>query len=294
MSVIKSYSVGNGDMFYIRHGSDSFSIVDCCLSDEDEYRIVSELREASSDKGVIRFISSHPDDDHMRGLAYLDSQLSIPNFYCVKNAVTKEEETEDFLKYCELRDSDKASYLFSGCSRKWLNQSDGQRQGAGIQILWPQTGNAYYQSALDDAAEGGSPNNISPIVKYSLEGGVTMLWMGDLETDFMENVKGDLALPRVDVLFAPHHGRDSGKVPTELLEQMNPRIVVIGEAPAEHLNYYAGYDTITQNSAGDISFDCGNAEVHISVSDETYSVDFLVNRWQPSTHGRYLGTLVLD
>ena len=31
MSIIKSYSVGNGDMFYIKHGTDNFSIIDCCL-----------------------------------------------------------------------------------------------------------------------------------------------------------------------------------------------------------------------------------------------------------------------
>src|SRR5437867_789641 len=99
MSIVKSLSVGNGDMFYIKHNSDSFSIIDCCLSDVDQYRIVTELKAAAAGKGIHRFISSHPDDDHMRGLAYLDGQLGIVNFYCVENAATKEEKTEDFLKY---------------------------------------------------------------------------------------------------------------------------------------------------------------------------------------------------
>lgn len=31
MSVIKSFSVGNGDMFYIKHDTDNFTIIDCNL-----------------------------------------------------------------------------------------------------------------------------------------------------------------------------------------------------------------------------------------------------------------------
>ena len=35
MSVIKSFAVGNGDMFYIIHGSDNFTVIDCDLSDQN-------------------------------------------------------------------------------------------------------------------------------------------------------------------------------------------------------------------------------------------------------------------
>lgn len=30
MSIVKSYAVGAGDMFYIRHNTDNFTIIDCC------------------------------------------------------------------------------------------------------------------------------------------------------------------------------------------------------------------------------------------------------------------------
>ncbi|CAM4346215.1 hypothetical protein COEX109129_19890 [Corallococcus exiguus] len=33
MSIIKSFSVGNGDMFYIKHNSDNFTIIDCNLTE---------------------------------------------------------------------------------------------------------------------------------------------------------------------------------------------------------------------------------------------------------------------
>jgi beta-lactamase superfamily II metal-dependent hydrolase len=292
MSIVKSLSVGDGDMFYIKHGSDSFTIIDCCLSEEDRESIVKEIKSESKSKNIIRFISTHPDDDHIMGLDYLDSEMKILNFYCVKNKAAKPDETTDFKKYCELRDSDKAFYLYKDCSRKWLNQSDDDRGSAGINILWPITDNKHYKEALKMAENGESPNNISPIVKYSLEGGVTMLWMGDLESGFMENIKDDLNLAEVDILFAPHHGRDSGKVPKEWLDKMKPKIIIIGEAPSEQLNYYSGYDALTQNSTGDIIFECDTNKVHIYVSNENYSVDFLYDE-DMGTYSNYIGTLNL-
>jgi beta-lactamase superfamily II metal-dependent hydrolase len=292
MSIVKSLSVGDGDMFYIKHNTDNFSLIDCCITDYNKKRVVDELIEQSRDKGVIRFISTHPDDDHIRGLEYLNTRMTIRNFYCVKNEATKEEETADFLKYCELRDSDKAFYLLKGCSRKWMNISDTERGQAGIQILWPGPNNEYFKDALQLAKEGESPNNISPIVKYSLKEGATVLWMGDLETDFMENIKDDLDLSKINILFAPHHGRISGTLPTELLQAMNPDIIIIGEADSENLNYYDDYNTITQNSAGDIILDCRANKVHIYVGSNSYSVDFLVDE-DMNDFSNYIGTLNL-
>ena len=68
MSIVKSFSVGEGDTFYIKHVSDSFSIIDCNLVDDRRDEIIEELNEQSSDKNIIRFISTHPDEDHIYGL----------------------------------------------------------------------------------------------------------------------------------------------------------------------------------------------------------------------------------
>lgn len=112
MSVIKSISVGNGDMFYIKHGSSNFTIIDCNMDDTNKKEITDEIIEESKEKDIIRFISTHPDEDHIHGLKYLDDQIGIANFYCVENQATKSDETEDFKRYCELRDSEKSfSYL---------------------------------------------------------------------------------------------------------------------------------------------------------------------------------------
>lgn len=114
-----------------------------------------------------------------------------------------------------------------------------------------------------------------------------------METDFMEDIEHDLELPAVDILFAPHHGRDSAKIPQSLLDQMSPKIIVIGEALSRHLNYYNGYNTITQNSAGDITFECASKLVHIYVSNDSYGVDFLDYYQCNDTYGRYIETVEL-
>ena len=294
MSIIKSFSVGDGDMFYIKHGSDSFTIIDCCLIDEKKETIVKEIINQKSSKKINRFISTHPDQDHIKGLKYLDERISINNFYCVENSAIKVEETEDFKHYCQLRDGNNAYYVYKGCKRKWLNDHDEHRGSAGIHFLWPIVSNADYQEALAAVSEGTRYNNISTVFTYSLTNGITVMWMGDLEYEFLEKIKDDIQWPQIDVLFAPHHGRKTGKVSSDVLEKLKPSLVIIGEAKSEYLDYYSGYNTITQNTAKDIVLDCDIGRMHIFVSNENYSYDtsFLEDEKITNVdYGTYLGTL---
>ena len=168
-----------------------------------------------------------------------------------------------------------------------MNLSDDERGSSGINILWPITTNENFKKQLKTAKEGGNANNISPIIKYSLENGVTVLWFGDLESDFMESIKDEISLPKADIVFAPHHGRSSGKIPKKWRDEISPKIIVIGEADSSMLDYYNGYNTITQNSAKDITFKCGTRKVHVYVSSSTYSVDYLNNEGYKSTSNEY-------
>ena len=297
MSIIKSISVGNGDMFYIKHGSSNFTIIDCNMDDTNKETITDEIISESSGKDITRFISTHPDEDHIHGLKYLDDKIGIVNFYCVANEATKDEETEDFERYKELRDSEKkAFHIYRDCSRCWMNKDDEEKKygSSGINILWPITENEDYKLELDNAKNGESPNNISPIIKYSLNNGVTVLWFGDLENSFMEKIKDTIELPEADIIFAPHHGRKSGKIPKEWMDDINPKIVIIGEAPSEKINYLSDYNTITQNTAGDIILDCDSGIVDIYVTNENYSISFLEYKGKADNYnGTYLGTLEL-
>ena len=291
MSIIKSFSVGNGDLFYINHGSDNFTVIDCNLQDDQKEKIMDEICSTGEAKGIMRFISTHPDEDHFHGIEYFDERFSIINFYCVKNEATKSEETPSFKHYCKLRDAEKAFNIYKGCSRKWMNQSDDERGSSGINILWPITTNENFKSELKTAKDGGNANNISPIIKYSLERGVNALWFGDLETNFMESIENEITLSKADIVFAPHHGRSSGKLPTKWLNQISPKVIVIGEADSSMLDYYKGYNTITQNTAKDITFKCETGKVYIYVSASGYSVDYLNDEKRTNTSlGNYIGS----
>ena len=141
MSIIKSFSVDKGDTFYIKHGSSNFTVIDCNLVDERKDDILQEIAEESKGKDIFRFISTHPDEDHIHGLEHLDDRFGILNFYCVNNEATKSDESPSFKRYRELRDSSKAFYIEKGCSRCWMNENDGPNGknygSSGINFLWP-------------------------------------------------------------------------------------------------------------------------------------------------------------
>lgn len=293
MTLVKSFSVGNGDLCYIRHASDNFTIIDCNLTGDRDEEILDELGEKSKDKNITRFISTHPDQDHFGGIEKIDAKMTIRNFYVVKNKAIKNDETESFKFYQKLRDGDKAFYIYKGCSRKWMNRGDDVRSAAGISILWPDTKNQCFQDALEECNLGISYNNVSAVIRYKMVGGASVMWLGDLETDFMENIKDSIDLEKTTVVFAAHHGRKSGKIPDSWLKKLDPQIIIIGEAPTRHLNYYTGYQKITQNRAGDITMDIAGDKVHFYVSNANYSHKNLDDEGQ-SQFPNYIGSITVE
>ena len=262
MSIVKSFSLGSGDirgdMFYIRHNVDCFTVIDCYLTEKDGRidEIINEIEGQSSDCKICRFISTHPDEDHICGIEKLFAKWNTSNFYAVANSIPKEEHNLSLNKYIDLRDS--VNYpIKQGIERAYLNQEEKITGSSGIFFLWPDVDNEKFKAVLESVEDGDSPNNICPIFIYKEQDSATFMWMGDLETDmqteFYEQYKS--MIPKVNILFAPHHGRESGKVPTELLNALDPEIIVIGDAPAEHIHYYDSAKTLTQNSAGDIVFE---------------------------------------
>lgn len=293
MSVIKSLAVGNGDMFYIVHGNDSFTLIDCDLSQDNADHIIAEIKDQSKPKGIRRFICTHPDEDHFGGLHWLDNSWPINNFYVVKNQAVKDQNTESFQRYCELRDdTKKAFYMSKGCQRKWLNQKDDVRGSAGLSVLWPDLSNEHFQAALAACDAGESYNNTSAVLRYSI-GKASFLWLGDLETQFMEDIVDDIELTKTTVVFAAHHGRKSGKIPDSWLYKLDPQIIILGEAPSRHMNYYTNYQTITQNTAGDITIDCPGDHVNFYVGNAEYRGPRMDNLGL-NQFPNYLGSLTVE
>lgn len=298
MSKVKCFSVGNGDMFYINHDSDNFTTIDCCLNNDVKDEILNEIKSESSGKQVSRFISTHPDDDHIKGLVDYHGMFNILNFYCVNNETTKKGiETDDFKLYKRLRDDNKKSFaLEKGCKRKWMNIPDGERKDSGLHCLWPITNNEKYKEALNTAANGGSPNNISPVIEYHV-GNFSFLWMGDLENDMQKEFDNKVTNNHKTIVFAPHHGRKSGHIPPSLMNNLTPKLIIVGEAPSEELDYYSNYNTLTQNTAGDILFETNGDYLDIFVSKSTYSKKegMVINKGHVNHSGmHYLGSIKED
>lgn len=175
-----------------------------------------------------------------------------------------------------------------------MSDADEERGSSGISILWPDTEDENFQTALFDAAAGTSFNNISTVIRYSVKDSGSMLWIGDLETYFMDLITRELNLSKTDVVFAPHHGRFTGKIPNDWLDKLRPGVIVIGEAPSRHLHYYTGYDALTQNSAWDITFDLDGQHIDVYVDNPDYKPKsrFLANR-RKSKYTNYIGSIAV-
>ena len=283
MSIVKSFSFpkGNirGDMYYIKHGSGSFTVIDSYLLSDSFYEANNRQKEIideiirQSDGRVRRFISTHPDKDHIAGIGALFGRWPTNNFYAVANSIPKDPDDSDLCKYIELKDK----YNFEvkrGITRCWLNDSNQEHGSSGIHFQWPILENDKFKTVVDQVSEGQNVNNICPIFTYSINDGPRYMWMGDLESDMQQEYYDTCykSVPHVNILFQPHHGRKSGSVPTELLDALNPQLIIIGNAPSEHIDYGDSRMTITQNTSGDLVFENEGEYVHI------YSQNYISNK----------------
>lgn len=272
MSIVKSFSFPEGeirgDMYYIQHGSNNFTVIDCYLktgigANARRDEIIDEIKSMSEGR-ICRFISTHPDHDHIAGIEYLDNRWPILNFYAVENNCPHDSHDNSLSHYQWLL-ANKNCAVKRGLKRAWLNDSNNENSSSGITFQWPDLDNQDFKNALQQASKGVKINNICPIFTYSIQDGATYMWMGDLETEMQQAYYDEYktSIPQVDILFQPHHGRKSGTIPEELLNALNPKLIIIGNAPSEHINYGDSRYTITQNTAGDIYFENDGSEVHV-------------------------------
>ena len=295
-------------MFYIKHGSENFTVIDCYLKEgyDNNCRldeIIAEIEQESRGR-VCRFISTHPDNDHILGIDRLDDKWEILNFYAVANNIPEDRCDDSLTRYLWLKEN-RNFEIKQGIKRAFLNEHGEKVKSSGITFLWPYLDNQKYKDALKAVSEGEKGkcvNNISPIIKYSIENGPTFIWMGDMETDMQQEyynycVENGISIPKCDIFFQPHHGRKTGKTPLELLESINPRIVVIGNAPSDMIEYGDANKTITQNTAGDILFHVDGKKIHVYTQNYVNNLpECLKNDCTMPSHPNFFygGTLAID
>ena len=229
-------------------------------------------------KNIFRFIVTHPDMDHLDGIKDLFEEFNISNSWDTNNEKEISDKAnsggyniEDWKFYKSLRDgkiapSTRLTY-YSGNSNLYYNEDY-------IQILSPTT------SILKACNEKEDWNDSSYVLLYTppKDGGGhwKILFAGDSEDLTWEHLIKNHSdkIKNIDILFAPHHGRDSGRN-FDFLKSLTPTITLFGNANSRHLAYakYPG-TRITNNQAGYVVLDVSNQHIKIYVKNVEFAKDF--------------------
>jgi len=306
MSTVHFLNVGKGDCTLIQHNSGRNTLIDICkgnLSLTEEQELEAKIAEAVEKVGgnfgmsklptnpvsylqragvqqLFRFILTHPDMDHLDGLENLFNTFSIGNFW--HTGVTREAPTfetgeyreEDWDLYEEIVAGKRSGLTvlsnLAGSNFKYANEDEAQgAPGDALSILAP-------NAALVKAAiESGDVNDSSYVLLFRSAGGSIVI-PGDAHDETWEYVlkhyEKDVA--GCSVLFAPHHGRDSGRS-FEFLDKIKPKMTFFGCASSGHLAYdewsRRKLPVITNNQAGNIVLNCANNQIDIYVENATFA-----------------------
>ena len=286
MPIIHFLNVKQGDCSIIEHGSGRVTVIDVCNAGPID--IVSETVDASfakREKGiagnfkqkeypvnpvsylkkhgidsVFRFVATHPDMDHLDGIKHFFETFEPSNFWDTNNNEEKTFEEgspfnqEDWDFYKSLRDATsdiavKRLTLHSGARGKYYNQTEeGKGGGDGLSIL------ASTPELVTNANECGDYNDCSYVILYRCNG-LKVVFGGDSHDETWEHIlkTHEEDVSDIDLLIAPHHGRDSGRS-YDFLDVLKPKMTFFGNANSEHLAYDK-WNTrklafITNNQAG--------------------------------------------
>jgi competence protein ComEC len=184
---------------------------------------------------IWRFVLTHPDLDHMRGLRNLSENIGISNFWDTNHTKPTpnfrgDDDKDDWEFYQKIRSGDDELYhrYYLRGHRKFAfgEDEDGLPGGDNIEILSP---TADLVKACNAA---GKSNSLSLVLRVN-HAGKSVLLPGDAEDDAWEIMAGYYGKQlKSDFLKASHHGRDSG-YHLEALKLILPRItfVSVGRKP---------------------------------------------------------------
>lgn len=236
------------------------------------------LRERIKPSEIFRFIITHPDMDHLDGIKDLYEEYFVRNTWDTDNKKELDLKNfgggynkEDWIFYKNLRDgkynnTTRLTYYDSNDCLYW-NQDN-------FKILTPSP------QLLKKAIENGDYNDSSYSILFTppkKDGGKwKILFGGDTHDESWNHIisKYKKDLEKIDVLFAPHHGRDSDRDYT-FLETLKPRVTLFGNASSEHLAYDKyPKPKITNNQAGYVVLDIKETEITFYVKNYEFAKDY--------------------
>ena len=185
-------------------------------------------------------------------------------------------DAEDWKFYKNLRDTNPSSdprrlTLLSGATGKYWNQNeDGSGGGDGIQVLAP-------TRALVDSANASDNdyNDCSYVLLYRTNGH-RIIFGGDSHDATWEHILTNWEddVTNIDLLIAPHHGRDSGRS-YEFLDVLKPTLTFFGNARSEYWPISAwsnrGLPIVTNNQANCMVVQTDANSMALYVTHETFA-----------------------
>lgn len=306
MPAIHFLNVKEGDCSVIQHYSGHVTVIDVCNAKPVE--ILTEALSAQmalSEGGVLgnfnqkkypinpviylkghdissvfRFILTNPDMDHMDGIRVFFDEFDPANFWDTDNAAEKDfskgspYSEDDWKFYKQLRDGKptadpKRLSLFSGVRGQYYNLNEDETPGGdGLYILSPTP------ALVSDANETDDYNDCSYVILYRT-GNYKIVFGGDSHDktwDHILNTHKDVT--DIDLLIAPHHGRDSDRS-YEFLDVLKPKLTFFGNARSEYLAYdkwqNRNLDFITNNQAGCLIANAGADSMSIYVTHKPFA-----------------------
>ena len=308
MPKVHFLNVKEGDCSIIEHTSKRLTMIDVCNAKPiNPYEEAYNAIRAAAEKGesgnfnqkkypvnpiaymrernfseIFRFILTHPDMDHMDGLVALFQEFNPVNFWDTDNTEEKVDFSAngrynegDWNLYRSLRDSNPQSNpkrltLFSGSDGQYYNRNESNQIGGdGLTILAPTKELVSQANVCEDY------NDCSYVLLYR-SCGHRVLFAGDSHDSTWDHILSTQGpdVRDVDVLIAPHHGRDSDRS-YGFLDVVNPALTLFGNARSEHLAYaawsYRNLPMITNNQAGSILVDLEGDRVEIYVTCRAFA-----------------------
>jgi beta-lactamase superfamily II metal-dependent hydrolase len=255
---------------------------------------------------VFRFISTHPDMDHLDGIKYFFEQFPPGNFWDTDNTKELDEfegryDSDDWDFYKSLRDGNPQSdpmrlVLYAGDRGTCFNRGEsGNTGGDGLHILAPTP------TLVAAANKVGDWNDSSYVILYHTAGDKRILFAGDSHDATWEYILANHreSVTDVDVLVAPHHGRDSDR-DYAFLDVVRPKLTLFGNAPSEHMAY-AEWNSrnlmfISNNQAGTIVINLIDDNLDVYVSHGPFARAFVerryyTTRYEANIPGWFIGRL---
>lgn len=239
---------------------------------------IDYIKENLNESSIFRFIISHPDMDHLDGIKDLYNEFSPGNTWDTDNDKEIDSDAsfagynrEDWDFYLDIRNG-------KNTDTKRLTYLDPQERldfwkDDGLHFLAPSA------ELITRANEKKDYNDASVVILY-LTYEWKILFTGDSDNHTWEHIldthKNDIS--DIDVLLAPHHGRDSGRDFT-FLDTVKPKVTLFGNASSKHLAYskYPGPPDsvrLTNNQAGYIVMDISATSIDFYVKNYEFARDY--------------------